>query len=219
VKTERVMCRSFMGLDVRQYHISQLISANDLHKLGNQQRRIEDRPDKSLAIYFGLNNTKELIKELCIIDGLKLSEVKSVKKGRSGGTWVHPYLFIDMAMWYSPKLKIQVLKWVYDGLLQARENSGDSFKRMMGALTSCYKEEFENPIRYSQVSNLISAACKVGNSKDKWEKASEHQLKLRDKIQDNVHLLADVCANSGECLNKSISKAITAINSLTKAGR
>lgn len=212
--TEKLMCRSFMGMDVRQYHISKLISANDLHKLGNQQRKIDGRSEKALNIYFGLNSTKELIQELCIIDGLKLSDVKSVKKGRFGGTWVHPYLFIDMAMWYSPKLKVQVLKWVYDGLLQARGNSGDSFKRMMGALSGCYKEEFLNPIRYSQVSNLISAACKVGSEKDKWEKASEDQLKLRDKIQDNVFLLADVCANSGECLNKSIGKAIQAMRKL-----
>ena len=50
-------------------------------------------------------------------------------------------------------------------------------------------------------------ACQVGTGKDKWQEASEQQLKLRDKIQENVCILADVTPNVGTCLNKAIEKA------------
>ena len=32
----------------------------------------------------------------------------------NGGTWMHPMLFIDFAMWINPSFKYDVLKFVYD---------------------------------------------------------------------------------------------------------
>ncbi|MBC7407182.1 MAG: KilA-N domain-containing protein [Arcicella sp.] len=33
-------------------------------------------------------------------------------KGVNAGTWMHPILFIDFAMWINPKFKVKVLKFV-----------------------------------------------------------------------------------------------------------
>src|SRR5690606_15811952 len=49
-------------------------------------------------------------------------------RGKNGGTWMHPYLFIDFAMWVNPKFKVQVIKFVYDELIKYRHNAGDNYK-------------------------------------------------------------------------------------------
>ena len=116
-----------------------------------------------------------------------------------------PVLFVDMAMWYSPQLKVQIIKWVIDGLLDARDNSGESYKRMASALKQNFSSEF-SPIKMIEVANTIAAECKVGIGKDKWQKASEKQLVKREKIQDTVAMISDLCPNIGVALNKSINK-------------
>ena len=60
---------------------------------------------------------------------------------------------------------------------------------------------------FSTVDQCISSACGVGTDEDKWQRATEQQLMLRDKIQENIVLLADVCQSVPECVNKSIEKA------------
>ncbi len=207
MKTEQIMLRELMGFSIRQNHKTQMFNANDLHKLGNDHRKLNGYTPKQMAQYFKLDSTSDLIKEICLTDVLKVEEVKKSTRSKDGGTWVHPILFVDLAMWYSPKLKVQIIKWVIDGLLDARDNSGESYKRMTGALLTNFPDEFSNPLSYSKVAKSIAAACGVGTCKDKWQKATEDQLKLRDKIQENIELIADMCANSGECLSKAIEKA------------
>lgn len=208
MKTTVVMQRDLLGMVVRQDSKTEMFNANDMHKIGNENRKINGMTEKQLASYFDLDSTTELINAICLEDNLKLDDVKRSKRGKNGGTWVHPVLFVDMAMWYSPKLKAKIIRWVIDGLLSARNDSGDSFKIMNKNLTKNFPKEFENPMSYMKAANQVANACKVGSGKDKWEKASEHQLKMRDKIQENVCILADVTPNAGTCINKSISKAI-----------
>lgn len=207
MKTPVIMQRSLMGVTVRQNSQTGMFNANDMHKIGNEHRKLHGMTEKQLASYFDLDSTTELINAVCLEDNLKVEDVKSSKRGKNGGTWIHPVVFVDMAMWYSPMLKAKIIRWVIDGLLSARNDSGDSFKQMNKALTKHFTKEFESPIAYMQAANQVANACKVGTGKDKWQKASEEQLKLRDKIQENVCLLADVTPNAGTCINKAISKA------------
>lgn len=200
------MKRSLIGYEVRQNHKTEMLNANDLHKAGNAIRKLSGMSQKQIGSYFDLGSTTELIKELCIIDGLKLDDVKKSSRGKGGGTWIHPILFIDMAMWYSPELKVRVLKWVQDGLLMARDNSGDSYKLMSSSLNRQFPEEMSKPVSYISVANQIAAACRVGTAKDKWEKASEAQLRKRDKIQETVAMIADLCPNVGTAVSKAIKK-------------
>lgn len=43
-------------------------------------------------------------------------------------------LFLDLALAINPKLKVEVYEWLFDKLLEYRNDSGDSFKEMTGAL-------------------------------------------------------------------------------------
>lgn len=207
MKTAVIMNRTLLGELVRQNSQDKMFNANDMHKVGNEHRKQNELSKKQLASYFTLEATSDLINAICLEENISIDQVKKSKKGKFGGTWVHPVLFIDLAMWYSPKLRVKIISWVLDGLLEARNESGESFKGMMSALSRSFNDEVNNPLAFTRVANQVANACQVGTGKDKWQKASEKQLKLRDKIQDNVCLLADVTPNVGTCLNKSIEKA------------
>lgn len=196
-----------MGVVVRQNHKTKMFNANDLHKLASHHRKIEGLAARQIGQYFDLDSTQELIKEVCLTEVLKLEDVKKSSRGKSGGTWIHPILFIDMAMWYSPKLKVRVINWVLDGLMEIRDESGDSFKRMNSTLARNFPSEFENPLAFIKVSKAIAEACNVGDGPEKWQRGNAEQLKLRNAIQSNIDLIADLCSNAGECLNKAIEKA------------
>lgn len=205
MKTAMIMERKLFGGIIRQNHKTGMLNANDLHKVGNSMRKGAGLTSKQMAQFFSLDSTSELIKEICLVENIGVDDVKVSKRGKAGGTWVSPVLFVDMAMWYSPQLKVQIIKWVIDGLLDARDNSGESYKRMASALKQNFCSEF-SPIKMIEVANTIAAECKVGIGKDKWQKASEQQLVKREKIQDTVAMISDLCPNIGVTLNKAISK-------------
>lgn len=207
MKTRVIMKRELIGTDIRQESKTGMLNATDLHVVGNMLRKEKGAPEKQMQSYFGLDATKALIEELMISECLNEDQIKKSKRGKDGGTWVHPIVFVDMAMWYSPELKVKIIKWVIDNLLFHRNESGDSFRLAMNALTDNFPDYFDKPINYAKVSNAIAAACGVGTDEDKWQRATEQQLKLRDDIQNNIVLLADVLPSVADCINTAIVKA------------
>lgn len=53
-----------------------------------------------------------------------------VGRGSKAENWVHPFIFIDLALAISPVLKVKVYRWVYDNLIKYRNDSGDSYKNV-----------------------------------------------------------------------------------------
>ena len=200
MKTEVVMKRTLFGEEISQKSKSEFFSATDLVKAGNKWRVQQGMQPFNLNKHFNKEQTKEFINEL----EKEFSNVKISGRGRGHHTWVHPYLFIDIALAINPKLKIQVYKWLYDFLLKYRNDSGDSFKKMAGAL-------YENTTKKStfsksmvKVADIIRESCGVND----WQKATEEQLKLRDKIQNNIALLCDVLKDNNHAINVGIDKAL-----------
>lgn len=207
MKTTVIMKRELLGMAIRQDSKSGMMNANDLHAIGNAVRKSANLPEKQLASYFNLDSTEELIDQLQMGEGLCMDEIKVSRRGKDGGTWVNPILFIDMAMWYSPELKVKIIKWAMDGLIMRRNESGDSFKLAMEALTVNHPRFFDKTSNYANVCSLISAACKVGAGANKWQEADESQLAMRDRIHNNITLLADVIQSAPDCVNAAIKKA------------
>jgi hypothetical protein len=114
-------------------------------------------------------------------------------RGRNGGTWLHPYLFLDFAMWLSPEFKYQAIRWIYDNLIKIRVKSGDNFKKMCKAIAKNYYNKFdkEPPQEvYKAEAREIKRLVGLQDNQD-WNEATEKQLKLRDKLQKantKVHL-------------------------------
>ena len=208
MKTTVFMRRSLLGGEIRQDSITGMFNVTDLHAIANRQRELEGQKPKQMASYFLIDSTNDLIDALCVEEKITTDKLKKTSRGKFGGTWVHPVIFLDMAMWYSPVLRIKVIKWVLDGLLSVRNDSGESFKSMSSELTKCFPREFRKPIAYARIANQISDACEVGTGRDRWQSASAEQLALRDRIQNNVIILADSTENSGTCVIKAIRKAV-----------
>lgn len=206
MQTEMIMQRDLGGYKIRQNHKTQMFSANDLLLVANEARKAKGLAEKQLINYFSNDAYIELEKELLWEHPPEL--VRKTVRGHNSGTWVHPIVFIDLAMWLSPEFKVRVLKWVYDGLILARDESGDSFKEMMSVLTRHYASEVEIPITYKRISRVISDACEVYGGPDKWQTATENQLKLRDKIHQNIIFFAGEKPTLQECVTTAIRKTL-----------
>lgn len=187
MKTEVIMKRPLFGYEISQKSKSEFLSATDLVRAGNKWRLLNGFQPFNLNEWFRQKNVKEFISAL----EEKYGKVKVSGKGRNSHTWVHPYLFIDIALAISPQLKIEAYEWLHDHLLRYRNNSGDSFKKMCGALYNKYPNKSEFPNFIKEVSKRIKDHCGVVDWED-WQKCDENILKIRDKIHDNIALLTDI---------------------------
>jgi hypothetical protein len=98
------MQRELFGHLISQNSKTEFFSATDLVKAGNQWRARQGLDHFNNSEWFRLKSTMEFVAEL----ESKYTKVKISGKGRGKHTWVHPLLFIDLALAISPKLKIEV---------------------------------------------------------------------------------------------------------------
>lgn len=205
MKTERIMQRDLNGEVIRQNHKTGMFNANDLIVKLNGDK------SKTLGNFFKLDSSIQMMKQICIEENIEIDDVKITKQGsKNGGTWIHPVLFVDLACWISTEFRYKALKWVVDGLIFTRDNSGDSFKLMMNALIKNFPDEFEkSSFIYPKISNHIARSCGVSHypKNERWEMASEYQLKVRDKIHSYAKVLARTTPNIGTCLKLACDEA------------
>jgi hypothetical protein len=199
MKTTVLMKRELFGKEILQNSKNEYFSATDLIRAGNLWRREKGLEDFNFSKWLQSKGAKEFISEL----EKEYGEVKINSKGKGQHTWVHPFLFIDIALSISPELKISVYSWITDNLLKYRNDSGDSYKKMSGALylSMSNKSEFKNTL--IEFAQRIKNECGVIS----WETASEEQLKLRDRIHENISLLSDILREKNNLLDISIKKA------------
>jgi hypothetical protein len=200
MKTEVLMQRSLFGEMVRQNNQTGFISANDIVAAGNKYRATNGMKLFDFRAWIDSNSNKEFIKEM----ECQFGNVIETHKGQSGGTWMHPFICIDLALAIDPKLKIEVYKWLYDELLKHRNDSGDSYKKMCGSLFDNCKNKSNFHRGISKTALMIQNACHVSD----WQKATEEQLKLRTKIHENIALLCDVLRDNNQAIRIGIMKAI-----------
>lgn len=198
--TEVEMKRELFGREIKQKSKSEFLSATDLVKAGNIWRVTNDLEMFKLTSWLATKSTKDFIKEIEAEEGKAI--IRS--KGKGQNTWLHPFLFIDLALAINPKLKVEVYRWLYDELLKYRNNSGDSYKKMSGALylNANNKSNYHREIRV--YARQIKAVCKV----DDWQSASKKKLELRNTIHNNIALLCDVLKNNDDAVRIGIKKAI-----------
>ena len=202
MKTEVEMKRLLFNVPVMQKSKSEFLSATDLAKAGNIWRIKNDKPAFNLSMWFKKESTLEFVKELESEYG------KVISKGKK--TWVHPFLFIDLALAINPKLKIEVYKWLHDKLLSNRNISGDSYKTMCGSLYVHHGDKKYFYKYISKVASEIKIACGVSD----WNKATESELFKRDKLHNDISLLSNVLKNNDEAVRLALLQN-KALNSVT----
>jgi hypothetical protein len=200
MKTVVYLERKLLNGTIRQNSQTEFFSVNDLLLVGNKYRISNDMKIFNYDSWYNSSATQDFLKELKV----QFGDVIQSKKGKTGERWAHPFVVIDLALAIDPKLKVEMYKWLYDELLKYRNDSGDSYKKMCGSLfENCSnKSNFHRGI--SKTADLIKAACKV----EDWQKATETQLKLRDRIHENIALLCDVLRDNNQAIRLGISKAL-----------
>ena len=200
MKTEVIMKRELFGMTISQKSKSAMFSATDLVKAGNKWRIENDLPIFTLNEWLRQKNVKQFIDEL-------KGEFKVVKinsRGKNSHTWVHPLLFIDIALAISPKLKIEVYKWLYDSLLDSRNDSGNSYKRMCGTLFVHETNKAMFTSRIKLLARKIREICNVSN----WEEATDEQLRLRDSIHHNISIISNVLRDNDRAIQFGIEESL-----------
>ena len=199
MKTEVFMQRELFGEIIHQKSKSEFFSATDLVKVGNKWRISKGMAPFDMKAWFARKDVHEFLVELERTKGT----VKISGKGRGHHTWVHPILFIDMALAINPALKVEVYDWLYDQLLKHRNNSGDSFKAMCGALYANESNKATFAGKISRLSKRIQLIVGVAD----WQKATQAQLELRDKIHAGIALLANVLRDNSQAIDYGIKEA------------
>ncbi len=193
MKTEVIMYRPFIGSNVRQLHKCGYLCATDITEIYNQIRITEGKAYKEPSDYFKNQSTIEFMQELCNELNLnekskagnspvcfKPSDLKKVFRGKNNkGTWLHPYLFTDYAMWLSPKFRAKVVIWVSDNLLFLRDSGGDAFKRVNRKLDMKF-DIGSKYWEYAKVAKLTAMRVLGNETPDQWNFANREQLHERD---------------------------------------
>jgi hypothetical protein len=200
MKTQVLMKRELFGCEISQQSKTEFFSATELVKAGNKWRVANSLSEFNLSQYLKSNSFVEFKNEL----QNKYGEVISSSRGRNSNTWVHPLLFIDIALAINPKLKIEVYEWLFDNLIKFRNDSGDSYKQMTAAIYIRYPNKRDFPIYIQKVANYIKSELKVTD----WQKASEEQLKKRDIIHNSIRLLCNVLNDTNQAVRLGVKENI-----------
>lgn len=196
MKTVQIMERQFKDGVIRQNHKNGWFNATDLIQVANRYRQQIGLDKKMIADYLKTNSTKEFIKE--ILDRENISLAFESKKGKGGGTWVHPLILIDIAMWLSPEFKYDAMKWLEDRLIQNRDLSGDSYKKLAGYLKS--RTDIIPIAKLGIVMPKIARYIKEQLKVDDWNKADEIVLQQRDAIHNNFIMLLEAGVETNKAL-------------------
>ena len=87
--------------------------------------------EKDIKEFFSNKSTQEYIGVILSKENLSnKNSVYTANRGNKGGTWMHPMLFIDFAMWLNPYFKYDVLRFVSDEMIKYRNLAGDSYKTL-----------------------------------------------------------------------------------------
>lgn len=192
------MKRELFGCEISQQSKTEFFSATELAKAGNKWRRFNELSDFNLSQYLKSNSFIEFKNEI----EKKYGNVITSSRGRNSNTWVHPLLFIDIALAINPKLKIEVYEWMFDNLIRFRNDSGDSYKEMSAAIYTRFVNKREFPNYIQKVANYIKAELKV----DDWQKATEQQLKSRDTIHNSIRLLCNVLNDTNQAVRLGVKE-------------
>lgn len=185
MKTNQIMVRPMGDFKVTQRTKDGFFNATELLKQWNHRSGMQ----KDISHYFNNKATDEFVSSL--ISEEKLASRNSVyvkskaSRGENVGTWMHPLLFIDFAMWLNPAFKVKVLKFVYDEMIKFRNLAGDAYPSMCRAVRTILPED----VFREKIKDLARSLNIIVYGK--------HESEMRNKVADERKLreLYDLEAN------------------------
>lgn len=149
--------------------------------------------NKRVNNYLEQKSTKELIEELdkqvnsCCVN----SSNKIVSKFNKYGTWGHPLLWLDFAMWLSPQFKVACLKLIADKVIDFRIDTIDLHNQMKEVL-STLSLSVGQIIRLQTDINMCAFGAEYNQVKSiRDNKANEDALDRLKTIQNTIIQLVE----------------------------
>lgn len=177
------MTRKMGDFDVLQRTKDYMFNATGLLKQWNKATGMK----KEIGHFFENQSTNEFIEAIMEDENFKHRNSAYLKtRGKYGGTWMHPYLFIDFSMWLDPKFKLEVIRFVYDQLVEQRTTAGDNYIKLSasGATLSGYD--------FREVAIAMQYIVFGTKGKGLRQLATQEQLKELNKIQENLSFAIDM---------------------------
>jgi len=196
MKTNVLMVRRLDGIEIQQRTKDKFLNATMLLSQYNKYTG----KNKVMAEFWSNKNTEEFLESLArelndnVGDSLYLEkDLYTTARGKNGGTWMHPYLFVKFAMWLSTDFEVKVIKWVYDNLIDFRNQSGDHYNEMKEAIQKRYIEHFgkkPNPLVFIKEANYLNKLVYGEFKGGKRNLSNEEQLDKLNKLQlANIKLI------------------------------
>ena len=214
MKTGQIMNRTVLGVPFSQNHKNEMVNltefSNELRievDSGNVELITDSTKENIMKLSTSkspklgeldfdkkFSNLDKYFKRTSVINlqAVLLNDVESEKdlklskRGKYGGTWVHPLIFIDYLMWISPEFHKAGLQLIADNMLLVRDAGGESFKELNEAIKECL-----SPFPawfYGFSAKTIGTILKVPSTLDgvkmtfDWNSATKEQLKARDVL-------------------------------------
>lgn len=187
MKTNQILTRKMGDFSVFQRTSDGKFNATELLKQWNGF----SGQHKQMIHYSDNNSTKEFIEALVLEENLKeRNSVLLQNRGKNGGTWMHPLLFIDFAMWLNPTFKVKVLKFVYDELIKYRNEAGDTYNDMCRVVNPLIRGDRREAFR--KLGEAINCVVYERSEKQMRNKVGD-ESKMRElvELEKNIILLVD----------------------------
>lgn len=200
MKTSQVLTRKMGEFNVLQRTSDGYFDGNALL---NQWNAIPSNVRRKFSVFIDSPKTKEFVETIrkresqCPnMDNGDLQAIKEIKgrNTKNGKTkdqiWMHPFLFIDFAMWINPEFKYDVIKFVHDQMIEYRNEAGNSYKILASAISQIVNRE--------DMPKAMMSIAKAMN----YVVYNDHAQQIRNKQADEIRL-KELCE-----LQKDIAKLI-----------
>lgn len=183
MKTSVNMIRRMGGFNITQRTKDSFFNATELLKQWNEY----SGQKKEVTKFFELENTKEFINALLEEENLNTQDSAYLKtRGKYGGTWMTPILFIKFAMWLNPHFEVKVIKFVYDNLIAFRNDAGDNYIELSNSAQRL------NNCDFKQMARGLNWIVFNRHKRDIRQEATQDQLKEMNDIQKKLAFAVDM---------------------------
>ena len=191
MKPNQILTRKMGDFNVNQRTSDGMFNATELIKQWNDNNKRKDISD-----FLSNKNTLEFLEALILEEnhntGNPVFKTHTVSKGKNGGTWMHPILFIKFAMWINPKFEVKVIKFVYDEIIKYRHDAGDNYRLLSKSVAKIVDKPFlpvaiqniAKAINYLVFNKHIVGIRNTEASEEALRDLSSIELKLSELIND-----------------------------------
>ena len=221
MKTNQVLTRKMGDFEVFQRTSDGYFDGNALlaqwNSLPNGKRRRRDD-------FLNNSNTKEFLESLSdeliangdispMADFQPIKEIKGrmTKNGKTKDqVWMHPYLFMKFAMWINPRFEVKVIRFVYDQLIEYRNEAGNAYKEMSSAVSRLVDKSFV-PAAIQNVAKAVNHIVFGVHESDIRNKRAEES-----KMRELFELERDVSKSINRGLIKTYENLIIYLRDVWK---